>query len=83
VTGGSSGIGKCVAIEAATRGANVTLIARDVKKLESAVSEVAKYRLYHEKQKVQFISRKLVVIVASLVIPPISSQQLQPLSTKF
>jgi short-subunit dehydrogenase len=64
VTGGSSGIGKCVAIEAATRGADVTLIARDVKKLESAVSEVAKYRLYHEKQKVQFISRKLVVIVA-------------------
>jgi 3-dehydrosphinganine reductase len=56
VTGGSSGIGKCIAIEAATRGENVTLIARDVKKLESAVSEVAKFCLHHEKQKVQFIS---------------------------
>lgn len=56
VTGGSSGIGKCVAIEAVSRGAHVTLIARDVKKLESAVAEVAKYCLHHEKQKVQFIS---------------------------
>jgi 3-dehydrosphinganine reductase len=72
VTGGSSGIGKCVAIEAASRGADVTLIARDVKKLESAVSEVAKHCLHHEKQKVQFISCKLVVIVASLVIPLVS-----------
>jgi short-subunit dehydrogenase len=76
VTGGSSGIGKCVAIEAAARGADVTLIARDVKKLESAVSEVAKHRLHHEKQKVQSISRKLVVTAVSLVIPPVSCQQL-------
>jgi 3-dehydrosphinganine reductase len=72
VTGGSSGIGKCVAIEAAARGADVTLIARDVKKLETAVAEVVKHCLHHEKQKVQFISRKLVVIVASLVISPVS-----------
>jgi 3-dehydrosphinganine reductase len=72
VTGGSSGIGKCVAIEAASRGADVTLIARDVKKLESAVSEVTKYCLHPEKQRVQFISCKFVVIVASLVMPPVS-----------
>ncbi|XP_021921360.1 3-ketodihydrosphingosine reductase isoform X2 [Zootermopsis nevadensis] len=56
ITGGSSGIGKCVAIEAAASGANVTLIARDVKKLESAVSEVKKHCLNHEDQKVQYIS---------------------------
>lgn len=56
VTGGSSGIGKCVAIEAACRGADITLIARDVKKLESAVSEVKKRCLHHEKQKVKYIS---------------------------
>lgn len=72
MTGGSSGIGKCVAIEAVSRGADVTLIARDVKKLESAVAEVAKYCLHHEKQKVQFISCKFVVVVASLVIPLVS-----------
>jgi 3-dehydrosphinganine reductase len=56
VTGGSSGIGKCVAVEAARRGADVTLIARDVKKLESAVSEVKGHCLHHEKQRVQYIS---------------------------
>jgi 3-dehydrosphinganine reductase len=58
VTGGSSGIGKCVAIEAACRGADITLIARDVKKLESAVSEVKKRCLHYEKQKVKYISCK-------------------------
>jgi 3-dehydrosphinganine reductase len=58
VTGGSSGIGKCVAIEAARMGADVTLIARDVKKLESEVSEVQRHCLHHEKQKVQYISCK-------------------------
>ena len=36
VTGGSSGIGKCVAILAAKYGAHVTIIARDVQKLEAA-----------------------------------------------
>jgi short-subunit dehydrogenase len=34
VTGGSSGIGKCVAIAAAENGANVTIVARDIEKLE-------------------------------------------------
>jgi len=58
VTGGSSGIGKCVAIEAAHRGADVTLIARDVKKLETAVSEVKGHCLHPEKQRVQYISCK-------------------------
>ena len=33
VTGGSSGIGKCVAILAAKCGAHVTIIARDVHKI--------------------------------------------------
>lgn len=58
MTGGSSGIGKCVAIEAVRRGADVTLIARDVKKLESAVSAVKGHCLHHEKQRVQYISCK-------------------------
>ncbi|KAJ4431888.1 hypothetical protein ANN_20494 [Periplaneta americana] len=56
VTGGSSGIGKCVALEAVRRGAHITLIARDVKKLESAVMEVTKCALHPEKQKVQYVS---------------------------
>ncbi|CAK9805017.1 PIGF/3-ketodihydrosphingosine reductase fusion protein [Anthophora plagiata] len=37
VTGGSSGIGKCVAMTAAEYGAHVTIIARDVQKLEILV----------------------------------------------
>ncbi|KAF4529202.1 hypothetical protein B566_EDAN011448 [Ephemera danica] len=40
VTGGSLGIGKCVALEAARRGAHVTIIARNVENLERAVSEI-------------------------------------------
>ncbi|KAJ8878451.1 hypothetical protein PR048_019029 [Dryococelus australis] len=56
VTGGSSGIGKCVAIEVARRGAHVTLVARDVEKLEATKVEVIKNFLYPEKQKVQYVS---------------------------
>ncbi|KAJ9594242.1 hypothetical protein L9F63_014331, partial [Diploptera punctata] len=56
ITGGSSGIGRCVAIEAGKLGANVTIIARDVKKLEETVDEVTKHCLFPEKQKVQYIS---------------------------
>uniref|UniRef100_A0A1B6FIX8 3-dehydrosphinganine reductase n=1 Tax=Cuerna arida TaxID=1464854 RepID=A0A1B6FIX8_9HEMI len=41
VTGGSSGIGKSVAIQAAARGANVTIIARDPNKLKSAKEEIS------------------------------------------
>ena len=40
ITGGSSGIGKALAIKAAQMGARVTLLARDVKKLEDAKSEI-------------------------------------------
>ncbi|XP_011504626.1 PREDICTED: 3-ketodihydrosphingosine reductase [Ceratosolen solmsi marchali] len=40
VTGGSSGIGKCVAIAAAENGANVTIIARNPEKLVIARDEI-------------------------------------------
>lgn len=40
MTGGSSGIGKSVAVEAAKRGANVTIIARDANKLQAAKEEI-------------------------------------------
>jgi len=40
VTGGSSGIGKAIAQAFADRGAHVTLVARDVKKLEAAEKEI-------------------------------------------
>ncbi|KAL0118463.1 hypothetical protein PUN28_009255 [Cardiocondyla obscurior] len=40
VTGGSSGIGKCMAILAAKRGANVTIIARNLQNLEKAKHEI-------------------------------------------
>ncbi|KAK8725854.1 hypothetical protein OTU49_010518 [Cherax quadricarinatus] len=41
VTGGSSGIGLSVALDVAARGASVTLVARDVDKLEKAQVEIA------------------------------------------
>lgn len=43
VTGGSSGIGKAAAVEAARLGANVTIIGRDVDKLNAAVKEISSH----------------------------------------
>lgn len=42
VTGGSSGIGKSLAIEAAKRGAHVTIVARDPNKLQTAKDEITR-----------------------------------------
>ncbi|CAF4799893.1 unnamed protein product [Pieris macdunnoughi] len=55
VTGGSSGIGKAVAIEAVKLGANVTVIGRDIKKLTSVVTEMQGH-LINKEQKVQYAS---------------------------
>uniref|UniRef100_A0A0A9YHD7 3-dehydrosphinganine reductase n=2 Tax=Lygus hesperus TaxID=30085 RepID=A0A0A9YHD7_LYGHE len=46
VTGGSSGIGKSFACEAARKGANVTLVARDKDKLRASEVEVKKCCIY-------------------------------------
>ncbi|XP_071660627.1 3-ketodihydrosphingosine reductase isoform X2 [Patagioenas fasciata] len=43
VTGGSSGIGKCIAIECYKQGAFITLIARDENKLLQTKKEIEKY----------------------------------------
>ncbi|GAB1599259.1 3-ketodihydrosphingosine reductase-like [Argonauta hians] len=51
VTGGSSGIGKSVAVYAASKGANVSLIARNQARLQSAAAAVQKCFI-HEHQKV-------------------------------
>ncbi|XP_015604701.1 3-ketodihydrosphingosine reductase [Cephus cinctus] len=56
VTGGSSGIGKCVALLAAKQGAHVTIIARDVQKLESAKSEILQACRNRDIQKVEYLS---------------------------
>uniref|UniRef100_A0A0B6ZPP2 Ketoreductase (KR) domain-containing protein n=1 Tax=Arion vulgaris TaxID=1028688 RepID=A0A0B6ZPP2_9EUPU len=40
ITGGSSGIGKALAIQAVQQGSRVTLVARSKKKLEEARAEV-------------------------------------------
>lgn len=53
ITGGSSGIGKHVAIEAAKRGAHVTIIARDEKKLLAAVEEIR--QAIHNPKFTQFV----------------------------
>ncbi|XP_065221275.1 3-ketodihydrosphingosine reductase [Planococcus citri] len=55
ITGGSSGIGKGVAIEVAKLGANVTIVARDAVKLQSAVDEIQK-ACVKQSQKVNYIS---------------------------
>lgn len=56
VTGGSSGIGKCMAILAAKKGANVTIIARNVQNLEKAKQEILQARKNKETQRVEYLS---------------------------
>nr|XP_031836713.1 3-ketodihydrosphingosine reductase [Nomia melanderi]XP_031836714.1 3-ketodihydrosphingosine reductase [Nomia melanderi]XP_031836715.1 3-ketodihydrosphingosine reductase [Nomia melanderi] len=56
VTGGSSGIGKCVAIIAARHGAHVTIIARDIQKLEAAKNEIIHACKDRDVQKVEYLS---------------------------
>jgi len=48
VTGGSSGIGKATAKLLASKGANVTILARNKEKLESAVEEISQCRKYKD-----------------------------------
>ncbi|KAG7272957.1 hypothetical protein CRUP_035789 [Coryphaenoides rupestris] len=55
VTGGSSGIGKCIAKECYKQGAFITLVARDETKLVQAKKEVEKYAI-NDKQVVLCIS---------------------------
>lgn len=56
VTGGSSGIGKCIAILAAKYGAHVTIIARDIQKLEIARNEIIHACKNKDIQKVEYLS---------------------------
>ncbi|XP_034659897.1 3-ketodihydrosphingosine reductase [Drosophila subobscura] len=55
VTGGSSGIGVCLAIECVTKGAHVTIIARDEKRLKAAVDRLELVRQRPD-QKLQYRS---------------------------
>lgn len=55
ITGASLGIGKCIAIEAAKRGAHVTLVARNALNLDKAASEV-RQAAKEPSQKVQCLS---------------------------
>uniref|UniRef100_A0AAQ5ZAK0 3-ketodihydrosphingosine reductase n=1 Tax=Amphiprion ocellaris TaxID=80972 RepID=A0AAQ5ZAK0_AMPOC len=55
VTGGSSGIGKCIAVECYRQGAFITLVARDEDKLLQAKKEVEKFAI-NDKQVVLCIS---------------------------
>ncbi|XP_007898714.1 3-ketodihydrosphingosine reductase [Callorhinchus milii] len=55
VTGGSSGIGKCIAIECFKHGAFITLVARDEGKLLRAKKEIEKHSI-NDKQVVLCIS---------------------------
>lgn len=57
ITGGSSGIGKCLAAEAILEGASlVCLVARNKDKLKDAKKELEKLIIDKEKQRVQVVS---------------------------
>lgn len=62
MTGGSSGIGKCIAIGAAKLGANVTIVARNRNRLLSTLEEIEAQRLnFH--QKFNYLSGKVCVML--------------------
>ncbi|CAH2084767.1 unnamed protein product [Euphydryas editha] len=56
ITGGSSGIGKAVAIEAAKLGAHVTVVGRDLQKLILSVTEITSHCIPYSGQKIQYVS---------------------------
>lgn len=58
ITGGSSGIGLWLAIHCVKLGAHVTIIARNVQNLESALKMLSLHRV-NEKQMIQFVSLDL------------------------
>jgi len=60
VTGGSSGIGKCIALEAAKIGANVTIVARNKNRLRSALEEI-KGQCLNNDQKFNYLSGTFVM----------------------
>lgn len=55
ITGGSSGIGFWIAVNCVKLGAHVTIIARSVEKLESALEKIKSHRI-NEKQLIQYRS---------------------------
>lgn len=55
ITGGSSGIGFWIAVNCVKLGAHVTILARNVQKLEEALEKIKIHRV-HEKQLIQFRS---------------------------
>lgn len=55
ITGGSSGIGLCVAINCVKLGAHVTILARNVDKLKSAVEKIKQHKV-NENQMIQYRS---------------------------
>lgn len=55
ITGGSSGIGKSLAIHFAASGAHVTILARNKEKLQNAISEIEKVRI-NTQQKITSVS---------------------------
>lgn len=58
ITGGSSGIGYWLAVHCVKLGAHVTIVARNVKNLESALAKILLHRI-NEKQMIQYVSLDL------------------------
>ncbi|RZC33276.1 adh short, KR and/or Saccharop dh domain containing protein [Asbolus verrucosus] len=71
ITGGSSGIGRCVAILAARKGANVTIIARNLEKLSKAEKEIKEACIYKDQ------------IISSVSVDVSNQQSIQKEITKL
>lgn len=58
MTGANSGIGQQVAIEAAKAGSKVTLIARNIERLQASIQLIEDCKAWTEKPQTQFYSRE-------------------------
>lgn len=56
ITGGSSGIGKAIALKLVQKGANVTLIARTLARLETAQAELEAAKVHADQQVLAFVA---------------------------
>lgn len=78
VTGGSSGIGLWAAVECVRLGANVTIVARNVKLLEKAKQKLLTYKTL-EDQRIEYRSLDLAKSYASVETSLSELEQVQPI----
>ncbi|PIA19703.1 NAD(P)-binding protein [Coemansia reversa NRRL 1564] len=84
VTGGSQGLGKCVALDLARRGANVTIVARREEVLKEAVREIKACAIDPKQQQIEYVVADITNSSAAVeAIETAVTKQKQPIEYLF